>query len=201
MSRPYHRFVFDTERRRFVGEFEEMYRREDAEGFDSWAQEDLGELDKRLSIAIVDGVPAERVLDVGCGKGAFTQLLVRPGREVIGVDIAPTAVEKARERCPEADFRVGTVDDLEQVAPGRFDLVIAMEVLSYLERWPEALEKLSGIGERLYISLYVPPDPIGFVKSFDTLRDEVAKRFDIEADVVLNGDKLLLLARSRHAGI
>jgi len=201
MSRPYHRFVFDTERRRFVGEFEEMYRREDAEGYDSWAQEDLTEIDKRLSLAIVDGVPAERILDIGCGKGAFTSLLVQAGREVVGVDISPTAIEKARQRCPDADFRVGTVDDLDEVAPGRFDLVIAMEILSYVENWPEALEKFARIGERLFVSLFVPPDPIGFVKSFDALREEVATCFDVEADVVLNGDKLLLLARSSHVGV
>ena len=48
MSKPYHRFVFDTEQRRFVGEFEEMYRREDEEGFDSWHQEDVGEQDRHV---------------------------------------------------------------------------------------------------------------------------------------------------------
>src|SRR5437879_362635 len=127
MTRPYHRFVFDTERRRFVGDFEEMYRREDAEGYDSWSQEDLGSVDKRLSLAIVDGVPAQRILDVGCGKGAFTSLLAQPGREVVGVDISSTAVEKASERWPDVSFHVGAVDDLEQAAPGGFDLVSTID--------------------------------------------------------------------------
>jgi SAM-dependent methyltransferase len=200
MSRPYHRFVFDTERRRFVGEFEEMYRQEEVEGFDSWAQEDIGEIDKRLSFAIVDGVPAERILDVGCGKGAFTSLLVQPGREVVGVDISETAIRKARERQPDADFRVGTVDDLDEVAPGRFDLVIAMEILSYLEDWREALDRFAAIGDRLFVSLYMPPDPIGFVKSFEDLRGEVAARYEVEVDVVVNAANILLLGRSLAGG-
>jgi 2-polyprenyl-3-methyl-5-hydroxy-6-metoxy-1,4-benzoquinol methylase len=196
MSRPYHRFVFDTERRRFVGDFEEMYRHEELEGFDSWAQDDLGALDKRVSLAIVDGVPAQRILDVGCGKGGFTALLAQPGREVIGVDISATAVEKASARWPDVSFRVGTVDNLHQVADGRFELVIAMEILSYLEDWREALGRFARMGDRVFLSLYVPPDPIGFVKSFDELREEVVRSFEVEADVVLNGDKLLLLGRS-----
>ena len=199
MSKPYHRFVFDTEQRRFVGEFEEMYRREDEEGFDSWHQEDVGGLlDKRLSLTIIDGVPAKRVLDMGCGKAAFTSLLVRPGREVVGVDISPTAVEKARERAPEADFRVGTTDDVEEVAPGPFDLIVAMEILSYVEDWRAAIDTFARLGERLYVSLYIPPNPIGFVKTFDDLRDEVSKRFgEIETDVMVNGEQILLLARRR----
>jgi SAM-dependent methyltransferase len=197
MSQPYHRFVFDIEQRRFVGEFEEMYRREAEEGYDSWHQEDVGGLlDKRLSLTILDGVPAKRVLDMGCGKGAFTSLLVRPGREVVGVDISPTAIEKARERVPEADFRVGTTDDVEAVAPGPFDLVVAMEILSYVEDWRGALDTFARLGERLYVSLYIPPNPIGFVKTPEDLRDEVSKRFgEIETDVMLNGEHALLLAR------
>src|SRR5205807_4461083 len=116
-----------------------------------WDQDDLGQIDKRVSLAIVDGVPAQSVLDVGCGKGAFTALLAQPGRDVVGVDISPTAIEKARERGSGADFRVGTMDDLEQIAPGPFDLVIAMEILSYLEDWRGALDKLARLGERLFV--------------------------------------------------
>jgi len=200
VSKPYHRFVFDTEQRRFVGEFEEMYRREDEEGFDSWHQEDVGGLlDKRLSLTILDGVPARRVLDMGCGKGAFTSLLARPDREVVGVDVSPTAIEKARERAPEIDFRVGTTDDVEEVAPGPFDLIVAMEVLSYVEDWRSAIDTLARLGERLYVSLYIPPNPIGFVKTFEDLRDEVRKRFgEIETDVMVNGEQILLLARRRE---
>src|SRR5205085_5248803 len=122
VRKPYYRFVFETVQRRFVGESEEMYRREHEEGFDSWDQEDVGGLlDKRLSLTILVGLPARRVLDMGCGKGAFTSLIARPDREVVGVDISPTAIDKARERAPEIDFRVGTTDDVEEGAPGPFD--------------------------------------------------------------------------------
>ena len=114
------------------------------------------------------------------------------------MDVSPTAIEKARERAPEIDFRVGTTDDVEEVAPGPFDLIVAMEVLSYVEDWRNAIDTLARLGERLYVSLYIPPNPIGFVKTFDDLRDEVSKRFgEIETDVMVNGEQILLLARRR----
>ena len=33
---PYHKFVFDKDKRKFLGEFEGMYKSEEQEGFDSW---------------------------------------------------------------------------------------------------------------------------------------------------------------------
>jgi hypothetical protein len=51
----YHRFVFDTDKRRLVGDFEGMYRAEGSEGFDSWHERDLRPLLKRLSLAVLDG--------------------------------------------------------------------------------------------------------------------------------------------------
>ena len=40
-NKSYHSFVFDTENRSFVGEFEEMYKEDLSGNFDSWHQDDL----------------------------------------------------------------------------------------------------------------------------------------------------------------
>lgn len=52
MKQPYHKYVFDEENRAFIGKFEEMYRQEDVEGFDSWRQEDMATLNVQLSMAV-----------------------------------------------------------------------------------------------------------------------------------------------------
>ena len=199
MSRPYHRFVFDADRRRFVGAFEDMYRGEDAEGYDSWDQEDMDTVSRRLSLAVLAGRDFGTVLDVGCGKGAFTSHLKRPGNHVVGIDVSDTAIAKARARYPEIEFRRLAADELSELPARRFDLVVAMEILSYLEDWRGALERMAEIGERLYLTLYLPPDPIGFVKSFADLRSEVARHYETETELLLDGRQLMVLARSRRA--
>ena len=46
----YHAYVFDNDARHFVGRFDEMYRDERQKGFDSWHQDDLRPLDRKICI-------------------------------------------------------------------------------------------------------------------------------------------------------
>ena len=194
MSEPYHRYVFDSERRRFVGEFEEMYAAEEREGFDSWHQDEPDTEARRRSLELLEPHIAEgRILDFGCGKGTFASMLARPGNSVTGVDVSETAIRIARERHPGIDFRAGA--GLGELGDG-FRLACAMEVLSYLEDWREVLARLAGISELVYVTLYLPPDPIGFVKSLDELREALSEAGTIETDVVLGGSQLLALCRT-----
>jgi SAM-dependent methyltransferase len=65
------------------------------------------------------GAITDPVLDLGCGAGEHTILLRRLGHEVLGVDAAPAAVERAHERARlagvDAGFAVG-----DAMAPARF---------------------------------------------------------------------------------
>lgn len=200
MTEGYHRFVFDSDARRFVGAFEEMYRHEDMEGYDSWHQDAVDTLARRISLAVLGGREYARVLDVGCGKGAFTSLLKTKTNHVLGVDLSETAVAKAAARYPDIEFRVLHTERLVELASERFDLACATEVLSYIEDWRGAIATLARLASRLFVTLYLPRDPIGFVKSFDDLRDEVSRHCTIEADVLLNGDQILLLAAAPRTG-
>lgn len=69
------------------------------------------------------GEIASPVLDSGCGTGEHALLFAARGMDVMGVDLSPTAVararEKARTRGLDADFMVGDVLDLELERLGR----------------------------------------------------------------------------------
>jgi cyclopropane fatty-acyl-phospholipid synthase-like methyltransferase len=68
-----------------------------------------------------------RVLDVGCGTGENALFLAQRGHEVLGVDIAPSAIEKAKAKAAarglKATFRLLDALRLNELE-GAFDTVI-----------------------------------------------------------------------------
>jgi magnesium-protoporphyrin O-methyltransferase len=75
---------------------------------------------------------SRRVLDAGCGTGAFSVEAAQRGAAVLAIDLSPTLVELARERLAgqlhsgSIDFRVG---DMFDTGLGGFDHVVAMDSL------------------------------------------------------------------------
>jgi SAM-dependent methyltransferase len=56
--------------------------------------------------------PGWRVLDIGCGAGAFLRLVGERGGEPHGIDASDALIEFARGRLPDADLRVGEMEAL-----------------------------------------------------------------------------------------
>ncbi|MCJ2097610.1 SAM-dependent methyltransferase [Methylobacterium sp. E-046] len=74
-------------------------------------------------------------LDVGCSIGVFTHQLCRRCDALIGLDVVPSVLDAARERCadcPNARFMVAAVPGAWP--NGRFDLIVISEVAYYLDR-------------------------------------------------------------------
>ena len=191
----YHRFVFDTEQRCLVGAFEEMYQAEDREGFDSWHQDDVSHLSKQVSLTILANYNFARVLDVGCGKGAFTRWLQRANNELVALDLSETALKVARGRYPGIDFRQADLRDpaFDFASLGRFDLVCCLETLSYIEEWRAVLAAFARVAEYALVALHLPSDPIGTVKSFDELRAAFAGSFALLQEIHLEPQRQVIL--------
>lgn len=77
-----------------------------------------------------------RLLDAGCGTGAFAFAAAQRGARVTAVDLAPNLIALARERRPQ-DLGPGTVEllagDMLDPALGRFDHVVAMDSLIHYQ--------------------------------------------------------------------
>ena len=65
----------------------------------------------------------EKVLDLGCGTGAFARALENAGFEVTGVDLAPKMVKAGRSR--DLDCLLGDVTAGLHYSAGSFDFVTA----------------------------------------------------------------------------
>ena len=103
----------------------------------------------------------ERVVDVGCGAGIDSLIAAKkvgPEGHVIGVDMTPSMLEKARQAAKEVglknvEFREGYAEELP-VEDGWADVVISNGVLNLMPDKAAALEEMSRVlkaGGRLQI--------------------------------------------------
>ena len=102
-----------------------------------------------------DDLSGRRILDAGCGTGAFAVEAARRGADVVAIDIAPNLIALAQERLPSTlgtgriTFRVG---DMHDPALGQFDHVVAMDSLIHYNA-EDVIRVLDGISERTTQSL------------------------------------------------
>lgn len=106
-----------------------------------------------------------RVLDAGCGPGAFAVELAARGADVVAVDVSPTLVGLARERAgrfPCASRITWGVGDMLDPAWGRFDYVVAMDSLIHYPA-PEIVRALAALGARTghgIVATFAPATPL-----------------------------------------
>lgn len=81
------------------------------------------------------------ILDYGCGRGDFTQLLKPYGSSVHGVDISEKALATARQLNPDIDFRLLT-DATLPYQDDFFDSIVSVDVLEHILDIETTLEEI-----------------------------------------------------------
>jgi 2-polyprenyl-3-methyl-5-hydroxy-6-metoxy-1,4-benzoquinol methylase len=85
-------------------------------------------------LPVVGGGARPRVLDLGSGQGTLGEELRRRGYEVWGVEEAPTAVDRARNRLDR--IITGDLTDIsaveERIGTTRFDFLVFSDVLEHV---------------------------------------------------------------------
>jgi SAM-dependent methyltransferase len=104
---------------------------------DPWDIEtsELAQREHARLMALLDGRRYRRVLEIGCGTGAFTRRLATIADSVVALDIAPAAIERARVLNvgpAVVEFRVANVMEYDPRADGPWDLVVMAETICLL---------------------------------------------------------------------
>jgi ubiquinone/menaquinone biosynthesis C-methylase UbiE len=71
------------------------------------------------------------LLDIGCGTGLFVEKYIQHGGQGTGLDLSEKMVAKARHRCPDCEFIVGTGEKLP-FEDCSFNAVSSVLVFSYV---------------------------------------------------------------------
>jgi ubiquinone/menaquinone biosynthesis C-methylase UbiE len=74
--------------------------------------------------------PGARVVDLGCGSGAFTALLARAGYDCVGLDLSAKLVALGRRKYPAIQFVEGDIERLP-FPPLSFDGVLLSGVVHH----------------------------------------------------------------------
>ncbi len=101
----------------------------------------------RMASAVVDLlIPrwGERLLDVGCGDGALTEVLSRRGAHVVGIDASAAMVRAARARGLDVVHRSA----VEMEFAGEFDAVFSNAALHWIG-WAEQPQALANVARAL----------------------------------------------------
>jgi len=122
--------------------------------YDQWAgQYDTNEnktrdLEKIALRELLSGIRFNRCLEIGCGTGKNTEWLVTRAEAVLGVDLSPEMLAKARSkiRSERAEFTLGDINQPWVFAENRtFDLATFSLVLEHIENLEPVFEQLSRV--------------------------------------------------------
>ncbi len=119
--------------------------------------------------ALLDRLPdnlcGRRMLDAGCGTGAFAVEAARRGASVLAIDLSANLVEIARDRLP-ADLGGGSIEfcvgDMLDPALGEFDHVVGMDSLIHYAApdMVDALERFSARTSTSLLFTFAPKTPL-----------------------------------------
>lgn len=102
---------------------------------------DWGRSELKEFASLIKRNGGRRVLDLGCGSGIQSKQLYDGGLSVVGLDLSPKMVDRARKRVPEAKFVVGDIAKLS-FPKNSFDGIYARAALLHIPKnlIPKVLE-------------------------------------------------------------
>lgn len=97
-------------------------------------------------LRILNVLPGEMFLDVGCGQGFFARQLAAAGAEVLGVDVAGELIKMAKQNGgPNQSYLVLSAERLAGISDNRFDAAVCVLALQNIKNMPAAILEIARV--------------------------------------------------------
>lgn len=166
---------------KLIGDFERMYQDFD----DPWEQttRETYAIEKAATLEIIKEKKFKRVLEYGCGFGDFASRIGLVSDNILGVDISKTAIEKAKNKYPSIDFKIGDILDFNILEEYQPDCIIFAEISWYvLGKLPEFKQYLKsncgGVG-LVHLLMTYPKNEQQYGKDYFSNLSEIMQYWDI----------------------
>ncbi len=100
-----------------------------------------------------------KIIDIACGQGYFSRAFVAAGAKVVGADISPELIEKAKERSQNIEFHVAPADRLNFAENDTFDAAVIILAIQNIENLSGTMGEAARVlkpGGRLVVVLNHP---------------------------------------------
>jgi len=117
----------------------------DAKAYEQWYKNQRNrfevDLENQLLLDMLNPSRGDSVLDIGCGYGYFVRQALAAGFDAYGVDLSTDGIREAEKHAPGRCFR-GTLDDVEELAGRRFDVIFASHLIEHILKPQDFIETL-----------------------------------------------------------
>lgn len=91
----------------------------------------IGDSDKRIAILLNLIGKNKVVLDLGCGDGFISELILKNGNEVVGIEVSEFAIKKATEKGIKV-YDCDLSSDWNNLIEKKFDVVLSGEIIEHI---------------------------------------------------------------------
>ena len=120
-------------------------KKEIAENYDSYYQTEFGgkvdAIEKEIISELLKEIPKEKMLELGCGTGHWTEFFVNQGFNVTGVDISEAMLNIAIGKKLEANLLLANSESLP-FEDGSFKSIVSITMLEFVENQDKAVQEM-----------------------------------------------------------
>lgn len=119
-----------------------------AQKYDAYYHTEFGKevnrIEEQLITHIIKDFPKSKILELGCGTGHWTEILLKKGHEVIAGDISKAMLDIAKSKNLKAEILEINSENIP-FNNNSFDVVVSITMLEFVENQTKVIEEIKRV--------------------------------------------------------